>query len=176
MPKEGGNRKKAKSFSKTFGKSLDKTTPVMYNNTRPMREWRNWQTRTFEGRVDFSVRVQVPFLAPTKRGCPCGIPSLFMQAPRRRTSAKRRALVRKESCTSEKVNLTLPSVQDLFNRPVSRRGKSRYPKGCLLLFMQASRRRTSAKRRALVRKEFCTSEKVKPTLPLVSTKLQGASC
>ena len=32
-----------------------------------MREWRNWQTRTFEGRVDFTVRVQVPFLAPTKK-------------------------------------------------------------------------------------------------------------
>ena len=32
-----------------------------------MREWRNWQTRTFEGRVVHTVRVQVPFLAPTKR-------------------------------------------------------------------------------------------------------------
>ena len=29
-----------------------------------MRKWRNWQTRTFEGRVDFTVRVQVPFSAP----------------------------------------------------------------------------------------------------------------
>ena len=29
-----------------------------------MREWRNWQTRTFEGRVVFTIRVQVPFLAP----------------------------------------------------------------------------------------------------------------
>ena len=29
-----------------------------------MREWRNWQTRTFEGRVVNTVRVQVPFLAP----------------------------------------------------------------------------------------------------------------
>ena len=28
------------------------------------REWRNWQTRTFEGRVVHTVRVQVPFLAP----------------------------------------------------------------------------------------------------------------
>ena len=34
-----------------------------------MREWRNWQTRTFEGRVVYTVRVQVPFLAPkTVRG------------------------------------------------------------------------------------------------------------
>ena len=31
-----------------------------------MREWRNWQTRTFEGRVVYTVRVQVPFLAPKK--------------------------------------------------------------------------------------------------------------
>ena len=31
-----------------------------------MREWRNWQTRTFEGRVVHTVRVQVPFLAPNK--------------------------------------------------------------------------------------------------------------
>ncbi len=28
------------------------------------REWRNRQTRTFEGRVVNTVRVQVPFLAP----------------------------------------------------------------------------------------------------------------
>ena len=32
-----------------------------------LREWRNWQTRTFEGRVVYTVRVQVPFLAP--RSC-----------------------------------------------------------------------------------------------------------
>ena len=31
-----------------------------------MREWRNWQTRTFEGHVVHTVRVQVPFLAPEK--------------------------------------------------------------------------------------------------------------
>ena len=31
------------------------------------REWRNWQTRTFEGRVVHTVRVQVPFLAPKDR-------------------------------------------------------------------------------------------------------------
>ena len=29
-----------------------------------MREWWNWQTRTFEGRVPPGIRVQVPFLAP----------------------------------------------------------------------------------------------------------------
>ena len=32
-----------------------------------MREWRNWQTRTFEGRVVHTVRVQVPFLAPNQK-------------------------------------------------------------------------------------------------------------
>ena len=31
-----------------------------------MRKWRNWQTRTFEGRVVYTVRVQVPFSAPNK--------------------------------------------------------------------------------------------------------------
>ena len=31
------------------------------------REWRNWQTRTFEGRVVFTVRVQFPFPAPNSR-------------------------------------------------------------------------------------------------------------
>ena len=167
MPKEGENRKKAKSFSKTFGKSLDKTTPVMYNNTRPMREWRNWQTRTFEGRVDFSVRVQVPFLAPTKRGCPCGIPSLFMQASRRRTSAKRRALVRKESCTSEKAKPNLPSVQDLFKVPFLAPTKRGCPCGIPSLFMQAPRRRTFREVQSTSRNESCTSEKANLTLPSV---------
>ena len=32
-----------------------------------MREWRNRQTRTFEGRVGRLVRVQVPSLAPTEK-------------------------------------------------------------------------------------------------------------
>ncbi len=31
-----------------------------------MREWRNWQTRTFEGRVVNTVRVQFPSPAPKK--------------------------------------------------------------------------------------------------------------
>ncbi len=29
-----------------------------------MRGWRNWHTRTFEGRVVLTLRVQVSFLAP----------------------------------------------------------------------------------------------------------------
>ena len=37
---------------------------VVARTQREMREWRNWQTRTFEGRVVNTVRVQVPFLAP----------------------------------------------------------------------------------------------------------------
>ena len=32
-----------------------------------MRMWRNWQTRTFEGRVIHFVWVQVPSSAPTKK-------------------------------------------------------------------------------------------------------------
>ena len=36
------------------------------HKVRQSREWRNWQTRTFEGRVVFTVRVQVPFPAPIK--------------------------------------------------------------------------------------------------------------
>ena len=34
------------------------------NCTTGMRGWRNWQTRTFEGRVVHTIRVQVPSLAP----------------------------------------------------------------------------------------------------------------
>ena len=33
-----------------------------------MRKWRNWQTRTFEGRVVHSIRVQVPSSAPNNVG------------------------------------------------------------------------------------------------------------
>ena len=33
-----------------------------------MRKWRNWQTRTFEGRVVLTIRVQVPSSAPMARG------------------------------------------------------------------------------------------------------------
>ena len=39
---------------------------------RSKREWRNWQTRTFEGRVVHTVRVQVPFPAPRKQRRPLG--------------------------------------------------------------------------------------------------------
>jgi hypothetical protein len=31
-----------------------------------MSGWRNWQTRTFEGRVGFPVRVQVPSSTPNR--------------------------------------------------------------------------------------------------------------
>mgnify|MGYP006945828103 CR=1 FL=1 len=33
-----------------------------------MRPWRNWYTRTFEGRVQQWVRVQVPSVAPNSFG------------------------------------------------------------------------------------------------------------
>ena len=48
-----------------------------------MREWRNWQTRTFEGRVVHTVRVQVPFPAPTKRELLSTKSSLFVYPSRR---------------------------------------------------------------------------------------------
>ena len=54
-----------KLFPKTFVKPLDICPSFQYNINVAMREWRNWQTRTFEGRVVYTVRVQVPFLAPT---------------------------------------------------------------------------------------------------------------
>ena len=40
--------------------------PSSSNKTKVfnMRKWRNWQTRTFEGRVVHTVRVQVPSSAP----------------------------------------------------------------------------------------------------------------
>ena len=51
-------------------KSIDKSNVKCYiiqaleSAEQNMREWRNRQTRTFEGRVGQLVRVQVPFLAP----------------------------------------------------------------------------------------------------------------
>lgn len=53
-----------------FENPIDKPLGLVYNVLRSVgndlnkREWRNWQTRTFEGRVVHTVRVQVPFLAP----------------------------------------------------------------------------------------------------------------
>ena len=49
-----------------------------------MRKWRNWQTRTFEGRVVYTVRVQVPFSAPKKANTQLGV-RLFSRPNGRRT-------------------------------------------------------------------------------------------
>ena len=49
--------------------------------SREMREWRNWQTRTFEGRVVHTVRVQVPFLAKEKERI--SVPFSFVKTDRR---------------------------------------------------------------------------------------------
>ena len=53
---------------KTFQKGIDNLKKSSIILSLPfevhMREWRNWQTRTFEGRVVHTVRVQVPFPAP----------------------------------------------------------------------------------------------------------------
>ena len=65
---ESDPRKLFKKTEKTFAKPLDILLQIVYNINvalSDMREWRNWQTRTFEGRVVHTVRVQVPFLAPT---------------------------------------------------------------------------------------------------------------
>ena len=68
-----GIKNKEKNNSKKLKKGVDKavlkwyTTKAVKNSEQNMREWRNWQTRTFEGRVVHTVRVQVPFLAPRKR-------------------------------------------------------------------------------------------------------------
>lgn len=51
-------------------KTVDKRARIEYNMKRClqhfMRSWRNWHTRTFEGRVLNRVRVQVPSTAPKK--------------------------------------------------------------------------------------------------------------
>ena len=66
--------KKTKNISKNFKKGIDISkflSIILYvaaSAVAYMREWRNWQTRTFEGRVVYTVRVQVPFLAPSKKG------------------------------------------------------------------------------------------------------------
>ena len=70
--------KKRQIFSKNFQKSIDKPSQIVYNikvvERQTTREWRNWQTRTFEGRVVYTVRVQVPFLAPQEH---CESSALF---------------------------------------------------------------------------------------------------
>ena len=54
----------------SFPRKKALTTPrlLMYNirccQQGSMRSWRNWHTRTFEGRVLNRVRVQVPSIAP----------------------------------------------------------------------------------------------------------------
>ena len=42
-----------------------------------MRMWRNWQTRTFEGRVVYSIWVQVPSSAPKEERVPMVLSLLF---------------------------------------------------------------------------------------------------
>src|SRR3954452_4542007 len=40
------------------------TTPSTRTQTRHLPRWRNWYTRTFEGRMTQVIRVQVPAWAP----------------------------------------------------------------------------------------------------------------
>ena len=67
----GATRKVKRSFAKAhslrgvwFTHHSTETSSCNKRKALYMREWRNWQTRTFEGRVVHTVRVQVPFLAP----------------------------------------------------------------------------------------------------------------
>ena len=73
--REGYEGSTVKTFFKKLKKLLqnlltfsDKSCIISPLRSSDMREWRNWQTRTFEGRVVHTVRVQVPFLAPKGKG------------------------------------------------------------------------------------------------------------
>ena len=61
MTSESEEYKQTRSATTCLGEFTPSKILKLY-----MREWRNWQTRTFEGRVVHTVRVQVPFLAPNK--------------------------------------------------------------------------------------------------------------
>ena len=62
------------NIEKSMQKPLDKSKRVCYNVKVDMREWRNWQTRTFEGRVvlpygfnsRFPHQQKTHFCQPTK--------------------------------------------------------------------------------------------------------------
>ena len=93
-----------------------------------MREWRNWQTRTFEGRVVYTVRVQVPFLAP--RGTNgsfsyAGMCGLFRQPANAGMAELADAL---DSGSSE---VTFVQVQVLLPAP----NKKRYATACRFLYI-----------------------------------------
>ena len=62
-----------------------------------MREWRNWQTRTFEGRVVHTVRVQVPFLAPERAD---GYSSAFSLLRNRRPTLRSNSISKTQFCVS----------------------------------------------------------------------------
>ena len=55
-----------------------------------MRKWRNWQTRTFEGRVVHTVRVQVPFSAPKAKAAGTGWYPRLLYFPASRPAGARR--------------------------------------------------------------------------------------
>ena len=62
---EGFCRKILKIISKNILTNRDFCS-IIIKSLKTTRKWRNWQTRTFEGRVVHTVRVQVPFSAPKK--------------------------------------------------------------------------------------------------------------
>ena len=74
------NRKKIKKISKNLLTNRRRWCIIPYVAVQQYcdtREWRNWQTRTFEGRVVYTVRVQVPFPAPKYESMKVGSYFLF---------------------------------------------------------------------------------------------------
>src|SRR3954469_7466690 len=59
------------------------TTPSTRTQAQHVPRWRNWYTRTFEGRMTQVIRVQVPAWAPIPRknaAAPCRTPPLVFRA------------------------------------------------------------------------------------------------
>ena len=130
--------KSRKKISKNFEKGIDKSIPIVYNikcsrqrcqrkPRRPsssnktkvfnMRKWRNWQTRTFEGRVVHTVRVQVPSSAPEISRWVFPSAYFFVQKTLRVTVAARgsaaygdllagREARESERCSTSRLNIT----------------------------------------------------------------------
>ena len=62
--RSGQNLAKRTASNKFWEPQESRARSLPFYKQANMREWRNRQTRTFEGRVGQLVRVQVPSLAP----------------------------------------------------------------------------------------------------------------
>ena len=70
----GKNLLKKEDF---FAKTLDKRNLICYN-TIVLREWRNWQTRTFEGRVVYPYGFNSRLAHQRKNGMTSVIPFFLL--------------------------------------------------------------------------------------------------